>query len=303
MKRNGKNMRARWNKLFPLYALLGPTFILIMTFNYYPAFLAILRSFYQWDIGRKAHFIGLDNFIELFQDPIFLQSMGNMSKLLVFSVIVNMTMPLLVAELIFMIKSERWNYLMRVLFVIPMLVPPIVIWVIWKFIYSDAGFLTTFLEIIGKQEWIYGWLSHPKTALLSVAFVGLPFAYGFNVLIYYTGLTNIPESLIESARLDGAPPFQMFFKIHLPMILSQVKLLLIVTIIAVLQGFESVYVLTGDGGPGYETMLPGLYMFFNGFTYNRMGYACTIGVILFLILLVFTILNNKYIRSEQEFRA
>ncbi|HEX9973911.1 MAG TPA: sugar ABC transporter permease, partial [bacterium] len=236
-------------------------------------------------------------------DPIFYKSMVNIAKLLVFIVIVNLTIPLLVAELIFMIKSLKWNYLLRVLFVVPMLVPPIVIWVLWKFIFSDAGLLTTFLELIGKPGWIYGWLSHPKTALLSIAFVGFPFAYGFNVLIYYAGLTNIPESLLESARIDGASPFQMFFRIHLPMVLTQVRLLLIVTIIAVVQGFESVYVLTGDGGPGYETMLPGLYMFFNGFTYNKMGYSCAIGVILFLIMLTFTFLNNKYIRSALEFRA
>lgn len=303
MKKNGKKVASRWSKLFPLYALLGPTFVLLIIFNYYPAFLAIFRSFCRWDIGTEAKFIGVANFIELFRDPIFLQSMVNIFKLLVFIVIVNLTIPLLVAELIFMTKSKKWNYFLRVLFVIPMLVPPIVVWVLWKFIYSDAGILTTFLELIGKEVWIYGWLSHPKTALLSVAFVGFPFAYGFNMLIYYIGLTNIPESLLESARLDGAPPFQMFLKIHLPMILTQVKLLLVVTIIAVLQGFESVYVLTGDGGPGFETMLPGLYMFFNGFTYNRMGYACTIGVVLFLMMLFFTILNNKYLRSEQEFQA
>jgi len=303
MKKNGKKMGSRWSKLFPLYALIGPTFILLLIFNYYPALLAIIRSFFKWDIGNEAQFIGLANFLELFQDPIFLQSLGNISKLLVFIVFVNLTVPLFIAEMIFMIKSNKWNYFFRVLFVIPMLVPPIVIWVIWKFIYSDAGIITSFLELIGKPEWIYGWLSHPKTALLSVAFVGFPFAYGFNTLIYYTGLTNIPNSLLESAKLDGVSPIKMFFKIHLPMILTQVKLLLVITIIAVLQGFESVYVLTGDGGPGFETMLPGLYMFFNGFTYNRMGYACAIGVILFLMMLIFTILNNKYIRSEQEFKA
>jgi len=303
MKKNGKQTGLRWSKLFPLYALLGPTFILLLIFNYYPALLALFRSFFEWDLGDEAKFIGLGNFIQLFRDPIFYKSMVNIGKLLVFIVFVNLSVPLLVAELIFMIKSLKWNYLLRVLFVIPMLVPPIVIWVLWKFILSDAGLLTSFLELIGKPEWIYGWLSHPKTALFSVAFVGFPFAYGFNVLIYYAGLTNIPESLLESARIDGASPFQMFFRIHLPMILTQVRLLLIVTIIAVLQGFESVYVLTGDGGPGYETMLPGLYMFFNGFTYNKMGYACTIGVVLFLLMLTFTFLNNKYIRSEQEFQA
>jgi raffinose/stachyose/melibiose transport system permease protein len=303
MKKNGRKTGWRWSKLFPLYALLGPTFILLLVFNYYPALLALFRSFFAWDLGEQASFIGLANFIELFNDPIFYKSMVNLAKLLVFIVFVNLSIPLLVAELIFMIRSAKWNYLLRVLFVIPMLVPPIVIWVLWKFIFSDAGLVTTLLELIGKPEWIYGWLSHPKTALLSIACVGFPFAYGFNVLIYYAGLTNIPESLLESARIDGASPFQMFFRIHLPMVLTQVRLLLIVTIIAVVQGFESVYVLTGDGGPGYETMLPGLYMFFNGFTYNKMGYACAIGVVLFLIMLTFTFLNNKYIRSEQEFHA
>ncbi len=296
-------MASRWNKLFPLYLLLGPTFVLLLIFNYYPAFLAIFRSFFHWDIGNRATFAGLSNFKELARDAIFLKSLGNIAKLLAFTLVVNLTVPLFVAEMIFSIQSARWNYLLRVLFVIPMLVPPIVLWVLWKFIYSDAGFLTVFLETIGKQDWIYGWLSHPKTALAAIAFVGFPFAYGFNILIYYAGLTNIPASILESAILDGATPLQMFFKIHLPMILSQIKLLVVITIIAVLQGFEAVYVLTGDGGPGYETMLPGLYMFFNGFTFKRMGYACAIGVVLFLIMLTFTILNNKYLRSSQELGA
>lgn len=303
MKKNGNKTAWRWSRLFPLYALLGPTFILLLVFNYYPALLALFRSFFEWDLGQHARFIGFANFIELFHDPIFYKSMMNMARLLIFIVLVNLSVPLLVAELIFMIRSPKWSYLLRVLFVVPMLVPPIVIWVLWKFIYSDAGILTTLLEWIGKPEWIYGWLSHPKTALLSIAAVGFPFAYGFNVLIYYTGLTNIPESLLESARIDGASPFQMFFKIHLPMVLTQVRLILIVTIIAVVQGFESIYVLTGDGGPGYETMLPGLYMFFNAFTYNKMGYACAIGLVLFLVMLTFTFLNNKYVRSVQEFHA
>ncbi len=289
------------NKYFPLYALLGPTFILLLIFNYYPAFLAVFRSFFNWDIGGESVFIGLNNFIELFSDPVFIASLVNITKLTVFIMIVNLTIPLFTAELIFSVKSKRWNYLLRVLFVIPMVVPSIVIWIIWKFIYSDAGLLTGFLELINKPEWIYGWLSHPDTALLSVAFVGFPFAYGFNVLIYYAGLTNIPVSMLESAKLDGANPLQMFFRIHLPMILSQVKLLLVITMIAVIQGFETVYILTYDGGPGYETMLPGLYMFFNGFTFKRMGYACAIGVVLFAVMLVFTLLNNRYIRSSQEY--
>ena len=286
-----------------MYALLAPTFVFLLIFNYYPAFLALYRSLFIWDVGKEAIFIGLANFVQLFQDPIFLASLVNMAKLLIFITIVNMTVPLFVAEMIFLVRSQRWNYFLRVLFVIPMLIPPVVVWVLWKFIYSDAGLLTSFLEMIGKQEWVYGWLSHPRTALLAVAFVGFPFAHGFNVLIYYAGLSSIPTSILESAYIDGVSAWHMFTRIHLPMILTQVKLLLVMTIITVIQGFQAVYILTGDGGPGYETMLPGLYMFFNGFSYNRMGYACAIGVVLFLIMLIFTILNNYYIRSEQEFKA
>ena len=303
MKKNGrKTGRRQFNRYFPLYGLIGPTFIFLIIFNYYPAFLAVLRSFFEWDIGGKSDFIGLANFKELFQDPVFLKSMLNMSKLLIFIIIVNMTIPLIVAEMIYAVKS-KWNYFLRILFVIPMLIPPVVIWVLWKYIYSDAGILTAFLEAIGKPEWIYGWLSHPKTALTAIAFVGFPFAIGFNILVYYAGLNNIPTSLMESAMIDGAKFWHIFFKIHLPLILSQVKLLFVLTIISVLQGFEIVYVLTGDGGPGYETMLPGLYMFFSGFTYNRMGYACSIGVVLFIMMLIFTILSNKFFKTEQEFQA
>jgi raffinose/stachyose/melibiose transport system permease protein len=300
MNGNGRRRPSRWSRFFPLYALLGPTFVFLLVFNYYPALLAIVRSFFRWDIGDQAAYIGLANFRELLHDPIFLKSLGNIGELLLFTLVVNLTVPLVVAETIFMVGSPKWNYLLRVLFVVPMLVPPIVIWVLWKFIYSDAGLLTSFLEMIGRKDWIYGWLSHPKTALLAVAFVGFPFAYGFNILIYYAGLNNISRSILESAELDGATPLQSFYRIHLPMIMSQVKLLLVVTVIAVLQGFEAVYILTGDGGPGYETMLPGLYMFLNGFTYKRMGYACAIGVVLFLIMLTFTIMNNQYLRSAQE---
>ncbi|MBN1541636.1 sugar ABC transporter permease [candidate division KSB1 bacterium] len=301
MKKYGGKTVSRWNRVAPLYGLILPTFVLLLVFNYYPAFLAFFRSLYEWDVGGKAVFVGLGNFYELFADPIFRKSAINIGKLVLFIMVVNLTVPLLVAELIFMIRSERVNYALRVLFALPMLIPPIVIWVLWKFIYSDAGILTVLLETLGKPEWIYGWLSHPKTALAAVAFTGFPFAVGFNILVYYTGLTQIPRSILESAHLDGAGPWQVFRHIHLPLLRGSIKLLSVLTLIAVLQGFESVYVLTGDGGPGYETIVPGLYMFFNGFTYNRMGYACAIGVVLFTVMLLFTLVNQRLLRCDTDY--
>lgn len=278
--------------------LLGPISLLVV-FNYIPALSAFYHAFTQWDPGKPAVWTGLSNFTELFRDPVFLKSLSNLARLGVFVFIVNLTIPLIVAEMIYHLRSERWSYAARVALVLPMIVPGVVIYMLWQYIYSDAGILTALLETLGLYDWIYGWLSHPKTALWAVACVGFPFAHGFNVLIYYAGLTNIPQSILEAAEMDGLGPLGRVLRIHIPLILSQVRLLVIVTMIGVVNGFESIYILTRDGGPGYETMVPGLYMYFNGFVFERMGYAAAIGLLMLVFLLTFAVLLNRFLRTDE----
>lgn len=284
--------------LWLIYLLLLAPVSFLIIFNYIPAMSAFYHAFTQWDPGKPAVWTGLSNFKDLFRDPIFLKSLQNLLKLGAFIFFVNLTIPFIVAEMIYHLRSERWSYAARVALVLPMIVPGVVIYMIWQYIYSDAGILTALLESLGLYDWIYGWLSHPKTALMAVACVGFPFAYGFNVLIYYAGLTNIPQSILEAAEVDGLSALGRIFYIHIPLILSQIKLLVVVTMIGVVNGFESIYILTRDGGPGYETMVPGLYMFLNGFVFERMGYAAAIGLLMLIFLLTFTILINRLIRTE-----
>jgi raffinose/stachyose/melibiose transport system permease protein len=284
--------------LWIIYSLLFVPFSLLVVFNYVPAMSALGHAFTDWDPGKPAVWTGLSNFQQLLQDPIFLKSLANLAKLGLFVFVVNLTIPFLVAEMIFHLRSERWSYAARVALVLPMIVPGVVVYMIWQYIYSDAGILTAVLEGLGLNNWIYGWLSHPKTALWAVAFVGFPFAHGFNVLIYYAGLANIPQSILDAAEVDGLGSAGKMLRIHIPLMLGQIRLLTIVTMIGVINGFESVYILTRDGGPGYETMVPGLYMFLNGFVFERMGYAAAIGLLLLFFLLVFTLLINRFIRTE-----
>ena len=278
--------------------LLGPVGFLVV-FNYVPAASALYHAFTAWDIGAESRWVGFANFIELARDPVFLKSLVNLAKLGTFIFVTGMTIPFVVAELIFHIKSERWNYFCRVLVVLPMMVPGVVVYMLWKHIYGDAGIPTEILTNLGLHDWIYGWLSHPETALWAVAFVGFPFAYGFTVLVYYAGLANIPTSVLEAAELDGVGAVGRVYRIHIPLILQQVKLLVVVAVIGIVNGFESIYILTLDGGPGYETMVPGLYMYLNGFNFQRMGYACAIGLLMLGFLLVFTISLNRLMRVEQ----
>ncbi len=295
-RRSGSN--AGRPPLWLIYLLLLAPVSFLVVFNYIPAVSAFYHAFTHWDPGSPAVWAGLDNFRELARDEVFLKSLINLAKLGVFIFIVNLTVPFVVAEMIYHLRSEGWGYAARVAVVLPMIVPGVVVFLIWQYIYSDAGVLTALLEALGLHDWIYGWLSHPKTALWAVACVGFPFAHGFNVLIYYAGLANIPQSILEAAEMDGLGPLGRIFRIHVPLIMSQVKLLVVLTVIGVVNGFESIYILTRDGGPGYETMVPGLYMYLNGFSFERMGYAAAIGLLMLVFLLAFTLLLNRFVRTD-----
>ena len=297
-KRPSAGRAAATPPLWQIYLLLLVPVGLLVLFNYIPAVYALYHAFTRWDIGGESSWVGLANFRELAGDPVFLKSIVNLSKLGAFIFVVNLTVPFILAEFIFHLRSERVSYLCRVAVVLPMILPGVVIFMLWAYIYSDAGIPTALLESLGMHDWIYGWLSHPKTALWAVACVGFPFASGFSILIFYAGLANIPPSVLEAAELDGLGAFGRVLRIHIPLILGQFKLLAVLTLIGVINGFESIYILTKDGGPGYETMVPGLYMYLNGFNYQRMGYACAIGLLMLLFLLVFTISLNRFVRSE-----
>ncbi len=298
-RRSNKRKRAAGAPpLWLIYALLVVPIGSLLVFRYVPAASALFHAFTAWDVGGANTFVGLRNFIELYRDPVFLQSLGNLAKLGFFSFTVSLTVPFILAEMIFHLKSERWGFLCRVAVVLPMMVPGVVVFMLWKYIYSDAGPLTELLTNLGLDDWVHGWLSDPKTALLAIAFVGFPFAYGVHTLIYYAGLANIPPSVLEAAELDGLGAMGRILRVHIPLILQQAKLLVVITMIGIVNGFESVYILTLDGGPYNETMVPGLYMYLNGFSYQRMGYACAIGLLMLLFLLAFTMGLNRLVRSD-----
>lgn len=283
--------------------MLTPTFGLLAVFSLVPFLWAFATSFYDYEVGGEARFIGLANYIEYMGDPTLITSFANLLFLTLFGIGVVMTAPLLIAKLIFSIKSERARYIYRVLFLIPIVVPGVAGLMIWQsMIYGEGGFLNEVLRLAGREDLTRGWLTDPQTVLWAIVFIGFPFAGGINILIYYAGLASIPESLHEAAELDGARGIRKFLKIDVPLVSSQLKLLTILTVIGTVQGFEGMFILT-KGGPGFKTMVPGLWMYMNAFSFQRMGYACAIGVILFLLILGLTILNIKYFRSSEDLTA
>ena len=283
------------------YLLLLPTFILLFVFEYYPALSAVYYSFFEWDGFTPPRYVGLENFIQLiFKDTVMAISAKNITILTLFRVIIAITVPLFAAELIFSIFNTKMAYIYRTLLVIPMVVPSMVNLLVWKFVYNPQyGLLNQFLKAIGLSNLCRAWLGDFSTALYAILFLGFPWISSLWFLIFLAGLQNISTDIFDAAKIDGVTGLKRIRFIDIPLILGQIKLILILSTINALQGYVGIMVLT-NGGPGNSTMVPGLYLYNNAFYFNKMGYACSIGMILFSILLVLTYINLKYIRSSEE---
>lgn len=287
-------------RALPLYALVTPTFLMLAVFSLIPFLWAFWTSFFDYEVGGDSKWVGLANYAEYLTDPTVGPSFAHMASLTLFGAAVTLIFPLAIARMIFGLSSERARYVYRVLFLFPIVVPGIAGTLIWRgMIYSDHGLINETLRVLGLGGLARGWLADPHSALWAVAMIGFPFAGGINILIYYAGLNAIPESVQDAAQLDGAGGLRKFFRVEFPLLMSQVKLLLILVVIGGVQSFEGMLALT-KGGPGFQTMLPGLWMYYNAFSFQRMGYACAIGVVLFLIILALTVLNMRYLKSAED---
>ncbi|MBP1991983.1 carbohydrate ABC transporter permease [Paenibacillus eucommiae] len=282
------------------YAFLIPIFLVLGTFKYIPFFNAVKMSFYNWNGANVKEFIGLDNFVRLFHDETLHAAMVNIGVFTLSGIIIQLTLPLIAAVLVFHVTSAKLQNALKVWFVIPLVIPSIVIFLTWQWIYAgEYGVLNQFLELIGLDSWTHAWLGESKTAIWSIIFVNFPWIGGINFLIYLAGLMSISGELFEVAKLDGMNPWQRFMRLELPLVRSQIKLIMVLTIIGQIQSFENVLVLT-NGGPGDTTLTPALYLYTTGFSYNEMGYSSAIGLSLFIILLLLTLINNKFIKNTEK---
>jgi len=279
-----------------LYLLLAPTIVGMIVFQYYPALRAFWGSFHTWD-GRRARFIGLFNYQFFLDDPRLLQSWVNIFILLIFNLI-SLSFPLLVAYLIYRLPNPRHRYLYRVLVVLPVIAPGFVFIVLWRWLFSLEGGINIILRAIGIDSQVV-WLGNSNTALGSLMFMGFPWIEAFTVLIFLAGFIAIPGEMIDAALVDGATGWQRFRKIELPMVQGQLKVLVILTFIGTIQDFGRALFMT-DGGPGYSTMVPGLRMYYAFTQENAYGYASAIGVILFVVILILTLINQHLIRGSED---
>lgn len=300
LKKRRKSFIAYMKEHWAGYAMVAPLMVGILIFCYYPPIYGALLAFFDKGVGSSGlgSFVGVGNFLELLKDPIFMESWWTMAKIQIPRLISGIVTPLIFAEIVFAIKGSKSQSLYRILILLPTVAPGVVTTLLWKEIYQPDGLFNTILYHIGiKSAYKINWLGDEKFVIPAILIQGFPWIGGSQVLIYVSGLMNIPREELEAAELDGASEWQKIFKIHIFHISGQIRYFLIFGVINGFQDYGTQVVLT-KGGPGFSTYVPGYYMYqlISTGGEGEYGKASAIGVILFVIIMVLTFICNKFVK-------
>lgn len=277
---------------------IAPTFVLLGYFMYYPAYVAFVGSLTDWDGFNAPRAVGLRNFVNAFNDGNLRVAGLNNIPWAIGKVFLAVVPPFLAAELIFHVRRERWQYLYRTLFVVPLIVPGIVTILLWTFYYRSDGLLNQVLGFVGLDSLQTTWLARPSTALGALIFMGFPWVTPFNLLILYSGLQAIPGEILEAAALDGATGWRRVLFIDVPLLVSQTRVLVTLAVIASVQALLEPLIMT-NGGRGTSTLTPILYVYRTSVQNGDYGYSMSISLILFVVVLLLTVAANRLTRSRK----
>lgn len=291
-----QNAHTRWQRANRLGDLntaliaLAPVVLLFAIFNIYPILYSGYLSLMKWDgLSADRTFVGLDNYREIFNSPLFLNSLVVTVKYAVGVTILGVGLALVIAVLLNSIFRGRTLY--RTLYFIPVVTSTIAVAIVWRLLMAPGfGYADIVLRNIGIMPPNPSWLRNPTWALYIVILVGTWKRLGFNIVIYMAGLQGIPNEYYDAAKVDGAGPIARFRYITVPL-LSQITLLLVImSIIDAFLIFDVVYVLT-DGGPIGTTEVVGLLLYRQAFRYFDLGSASAIGWVIFAIVFMATLLQ------------
>jgi multiple sugar transport system permease protein len=288
-------MRSKSRINLPVLYFVLPFMVVYVIFQIYPLFQAVIASLFKWDLLTSSmSFIGLKNYIHMFQDPTFWSSLMNTIKFVVFSTPLLIGVGLLFALLLNGTGSKK--VLFRTAYFAPYVFSVSIVTLIWGFMFNpQKGLLGEFSRMIGEEP--INWLTDPNFAMFAIIIATLWWTVGFNMVLFLAGLQDIDPSLYEASSLEGASWFQDFSYITLPCLRRTLELVTILQIIMSFQIFGQVYILT-KGGPGGTTRVLIQYIYETGFRDHKLGYASAMAFILFLVMAVVSFFQFRLSKEE-----
>ncbi|MGZ0879444.1 carbohydrate ABC transporter permease [Priestia megaterium] len=296
-EKEAKN-RIKWRENVVAYTFLGPALLLLLLFLIIPAIMSVYYAFTDYYLltpdTRK--FVGLDNFINLFKDPIFLKSLANTLKFVVWVIPLQIGAALGLALLLN--KQRKANTFFKVAYFSPVVMSLVVISVLWLYLLNpNEGIINNVLNYFGVSAQPF--LTSPKQAMFTIVFVSAWQGAGFQMLIFLAGLQNIPGDVYEAAQLDGMNKWQRFIYITLPLLKPTSIFIFITTLIGAFKLLVQPMVMT-QGGPVNSTMTVVYYIYQTGFTDRMVGYASSIALLFGTIIGLVTLAQRKLVKEEDD---
>ena len=291
----GAPRRLRGTLTITLFLL--PALVLFLIFVVYPIFQSIYYSLFNWKgFGPAVDFVGLDNFVNILGDKVFLMALRNGLLIVIFSLVLQLPLSMLLAVLVG--RDLPGRVFFRTIFFLPYVLSEVITAIMWLFLYNpdpERGFLNAVLVLFpGGQA--QAWLGNTDIVLLAI-FAALTWKYfGFHMLLYLTGLQSIPAELEEAASIDGANSFQRFFSVTLPLLGSTIRTSVYLSVLGSLQQFILVWIMT-KGGPVNASETLATYMYRFGFVRFQLGYGSAVAIYMFLLCLIFSLI---YLRLSRQ---
>jgi multiple sugar transport system permease protein len=287
--------RRRQHDLVP-YVFIAPNVVLFTAFSFLPLVYAVYISFHDWGLISEPDFIGLRNYTRLLHDRLFWQSLGHTLTYAAGTVPTSMGLGLALA--IALNRRMHGRIVLRSVYFLPIVVSAVAAGTIAAWLFNDNyGVINAILVRSGIGR--IAWLSTPQWALPSLMIATLWLRVGFCMVVYMAALQSIPTSYYEAARIDGANAWHQFCHITLPLLKPATFLLLILSVIYSFHVFDLIFVMTG-GGPGFSTTMLVQYVYRAAFVTSEFGYASAMGLVLYVMILAFTVLQWRFSRQAEN---
>ncbi|GIP38847.1 sugar ABC transporter permease [Paenibacillus sp. J31TS4] len=290
-----------------VHLFLLPALIFYVGFMIYPILQALLNSFFSWKGLTRGEFIGLNNFVRLFTESpfkeTFTRALGHNVIYFVGTMLAKMIVAFILA--LFINSKIKGKEFFKTVFFLPKLLSVIVVGFLFSLILNPTyGALNTFLGKIGLESLARPWLGSPDTALYTIVLINSWYGFGFAMLIFLVGLQAISPEIYEAARIDGASGLRMVFKITIPLAMSSIMIMTILTFIGAFEAFELIFAMQGSsGGPYYSTDVLALYFYRLAFGSvsggDSIGLGSALAVILLILIAGATFVSMYFFRGKE----
>lgn len=277
--------KASWKKSITGYLFVLPQFLFFAIFTIYPILEGFRISLFK-DDAISSTFVGLQNYVSLFQDPVFIKSVFNTLFLVVVVTLVSLVLGIVISLSVFD-KNGKYISFIRTCYYLPVVVSTVVMAMVWSFLLNPASGLIPYL----MRTWGMGnvnLLGDRRYVLWIIAFVTIVASLGTCLLMYIAAMLSVSSELLEAAKIDGATKIQRSLHIVIPLVQPTTLYLTVTQVIAMLKLFVIIQLLT-DGGPNNASMTMMYYLYRNAFKYDKVNSAAAIGVLMFLFALVITL--------------